>query len=305
MRIAAVCSALCVVAGFLLFDDALGGEPLARQLTNDPAQDGFPTWAPDGTLIAFSRYAGDAAPEKTGLWVMAPDGSNPRQLTTVIAEHPDWSPDGRYIVFDGDYGNTIQLVSASGGTPIRVAPDSLVIDKGGQSKWSPDGSRLVFKAQGRLWMIDVATGNLDSIYDAGGMLVLPLCWSPDGGDIYIYLRERETRAAWIGTIPATGGEIRRLTPEENAAYRYADVSPDGTLLAVVLCEGRNCDLWAMSSSGGPRVQITFDPDYDDGPAWSPDGRTIAFVSTRSGHFDVWAIDVDPSQLSGAPADPAE
>ena len=88
-----------------------------------------------------------------------------------------------------------------------------------------------------------------------------------------------------------------MTPEEEGVYRYADLSPDGSLLAVVRCEGRrDCDVWVMSSSGGSRVQITSHPDYDDGPAWSPDGTTIAFVSTRSGNFDIWTVEVDVERV---------
>jgi TolB protein len=83
-----------------------------------------------------------------------------------------------------------------------------------------------------------------------------------------------------------------VTPEKEAVYRYADLSPDGTLLAVVWCEDRNCDLWIMSSAGGKRVQITSHPAYDDGPSWSPDGTRIAFVSTRSGNFDIWMVEID-------------
>jgi len=44
------------------------------------------------------------------------------------------------------------------------------------------------------------------------------------------------------------------------------------------------------------VQITSHPGYDDGPAWSPDGTKIAFVSTRSGNFDIWTIDVDVDRV---------
>ena len=62
------------------------------------------------------------------------------------------------------------------------------------------------------------------------------------------------------------------------------------------CEGRACDLWAMSSEGGGRVRITSHPEYDDGPAWSPDGSKIAFVSTRSGNFDIWTVDVDVERM---------
>ncbi len=52
----------------------------------------------------------------------------------------------------------------------------------------------------------------------------------------------------------------------------------------------------MSAAGGHRVQITSHPGYDDGPAWSPDGTKIAFVSTRSGNFDIWTIDVDVERV---------
>jgi Tol biopolymer transport system component len=58
-----------------------------RQLTDDPAQDGFPQWSPDGNSIVFSRYGGDVAPEKNGLWLVSPDGGEPQRLTTLLGEH--------------------------------------------------------------------------------------------------------------------------------------------------------------------------------------------------------------------------
>ena len=267
-----------------------------KQLTDDPAQDGFPSWSPDGQLVLFSRYGAEVAPEKTGLWVVSPDGGAPRQLTTVIGEHPDWSPDGRYIAFDGDFGNSIQLVSASGGTPIRIVPESIPVSRGGQPKWSPDGRRIAFKEGSNLWVLDVASGKLDKAFSEPGTIPLPACWSRDGNDIYVNLRERERPNASIWAVSTTGQGHRRLTPEKDAVYRYADLSPDGSLLAVVWCEGKNCSLWIMPASGGKRVQITSHPGYDDGPSWSPDGTRIAFVSTRSGNFEIWTVDVDVEQV---------
>jgi len=267
-----------------------------KQLTDDPAQDGFPSWSPDGQLVLFSRYGAEVAPEKTGLWVVSPDGGASRQLTTVIGEHPDWSPDGRYIAFDGDFGNSIQLVSASGGTPIRIVPESIPVSRGGQPKWSPDGRRIAFKEGSNLWVLDVASGKLDKAFSEPGTIPLPACWSRDGNDIYVNLRERERPNASIWAVSTTGQGHRQLTPEKDAVYRYADLSPDGSLLAVAWCEGKNCSLWIMPASGGKRVQITSHPGYDDGPSWSPDGKRIAFVSTRSGNFEIWTVDVDVEQV---------
>jgi Tol biopolymer transport system component len=268
-----------------------------KQLTDDSYQDGFPSWSPDGRQIVFSRNGGDTAPQKTGLWLVSPEGGEPIQLTTVPGEHPDWSPDGHYIVFDGDYGNSIQLVSASGGTPIRIVPASIPVQRGGQPKWSPDGSRIAFKEGANLWVLDISTGRLDKIFSEEGKLPIPVCWSLDSREIYIYLREATSHNSAICAVSVRERTKRTLTPEKEALYRYADLSPDGSLLAVVWCQERLCNLWAMSCAGGSRVQITSSSGYDDGPCWSPDAKRIAFVSTRSGSFDIWTIDVDVEQLA--------
>jgi len=268
-----------------------------RQLTDDPAQDGFPSWSPDGRYIVFSRYAGEEAPERTGLYMVSPDGGEPIRLTTVIGEHPDWSPDGHYIAFDGDFGNSIQLVSSSGGVPIRIVPESIPVFRGGQPKWSPDGSRIAFKEGPNLWVLDLSTGRLAKAFTDPDRLPIANDWSLDGTEIYVSLREGAENRFWsIWAISATGQGQRKLTLEKESFYRYADLSPDGTLLAVVWCEDRDCNLWVMSAAGGHRVQITSHPAYDDGPAWSPDGTKIAFVSTRSGNFDIWTIDVDVERV---------
>ena len=60
-----------------------------------------------------------------GLHTVASVGGEPRWLTDEIGEHPNWSRDGRYIVFDADMGNSIKLTSSRGGQPIRIVPASI------------------------------------------------------------------------------------------------------------------------------------------------------------------------------------
>ena len=143
-----------------------------------------------------------------------------------------------------------------------------------------------------MWVLEVSTGQLEKIFSGDGKRPIPSCWSPDGREIYVFLLEPETENAAIWAISTTGRDNRQVTPEQESVYRYADLSPDGSLLAVTWCEDKNCDLWVMSPSGGTRLQITSNPIYDDGPSWSPDGKQIAFVSRRSGYFDIWMIQVD-------------
>lgn len=269
-----------------------------RQLTSHPAQEGFPSWSPDGaTIVYFFNDQGEGAPV-IGLWKVAAEGGEPRQFTEFIGEHPDWSPDGHYIVFDADSGNSIKLISSQGGQPIRVVPESIPVFRGGNPNWSPDGSRILFKADSALWVLDVRTGQAEVVFKRDGTYPIPGCWSLDGEALYATVFADSPRSA-IWRVPTTGEEPRQLTFETDRTYRYMDLSPDGTLLAFSSCEGRNCDLFVMRAAGGKRVQLTFHPAYDDTPRWSPDGTKIAFTSTRSDSFDVWIIEPDIEAILAA------
>jgi dipeptidyl aminopeptidase/acylaminoacyl peptidase len=74
------------------------------------------------------------------------------------------------------------------------------------------------------------------------------------------------------------------------------LSPDGTRIAFVITvmdKSANrglSDIWIVPSRGGEPRRLTSSPAADMNPRWSPDGRTIAFISTRSGGPQVWTID---------------
>ena len=104
------------------------------RLTDTPGEDGWPTWSPDGMTIAFSSIrddcsqgsapncmsTGDLGPYFT-LYLMAPDGSDQRRVSALFAQIADWSPDGRYLVFEGRGGLTVVSVDGSAAGPIPVA----------------------------------------------------------------------------------------------------------------------------------------------------------------------------------------
>ncbi|MBP7570456.1 MAG: S9 family peptidase [Acidobacteria bacterium] len=113
----------------------------------------------------------------------------------------------------------------------------------------------------------------------------------------------------VGSSPAAPQSLPRFTVEEMLKLdRVSDpqLSPDGRRVAYVVTEvslernSRNSDIWMLPVPGGKPVAIARSPRSDDTPRWSPDGRTLAFVSTRDGSSQVWLVGVGEAGPVGEP-----
>ena len=143
------------------------------QLTSGGRSDLDPAWSPDGTEIAFvsSRALPDSLPSEFFLlWKMNADGSGQTNLTRNASDEraPDWSPDGRRIVFHSDRqphegGSKIWAIDRNGANLTQLTGDGRptgFIDR--WPAWSPDGTRIAFTStrsdEGwRIWSMN-ATG---------------------------------------------------------------------------------------------------------------------------------------------------
>ncbi|MBP1634895.1 MAG: peptidase prolyl oligopeptidase active site domain protein [Acidobacteria bacterium] len=115
--------------------------------------------------------------------------------------------------------------------------------------------------------------------------------------------------AAVAAMPAAAQELPRFTVEEMLKLdRVSDpqLSPDARHVAYVVTavslerNARDGDIWMVPVQGGKPVAIARSEKSDDTPRWSPDGRTLAFVSTRDGSSQVWLVAMGPAGPAGEP-----
>ena len=175
--------------------------------------------------------------------------------------------------------------------------------------WSPDGTRLTFYS-GRngnddIWTISV-DGNSEAQLTEDPSRDRRPAWSPDGNKIVFDSDRAGSQDIWI--MNADGSEQQQLTTGSGEEM-FASFSPDGSqIIFYGYNEGRN-DIWTMDPNGDNLLSLTSglaDETQNQctfachSPAFSPDGKTIAFHADQDGTRNIWLMDANgnnPRQLT--------
>jgi WD40-like Beta Propeller Repeat len=194
-----------------------------------------PAWSPDGTELAFVRFAaGQTNPE---IWVANADGSHQHQLTTGsnnIDEEPAWSPDGQHIVFASNRGNPSGpddlYVMLADGTNVTPLTTNSAADR--MPDWSPDGTKIAFvstRAAGfsDIWVMDADGTNLHNLTNSTQAANLEPAWWPDSSKI-VYASDplTVTSSYDLYTVPVGGGSPTPLFTTPANEFNPSP-SPDG------------------------------------------------------------------------------
>ncbi|MFL6235223.1 MAG: protein kinase domain-containing protein [Thermoanaerobaculia bacterium] len=219
------------------------------------------------------------------------------QLTDLEGREsfPSLSPDGRSLLYvKAEDGNAdIYLQRVGGGNPLDLTHDSPADDT--QPAFSSDGQQIAFRSEregGGLFIMGATGESVRRLTDGG----YNPSWSPDSRRI-VYategvagpLERRQTSQLWVMDL-VTG--VKRLLSRGDAVQ--PSWSPHGQRIAYwsVPTGGGRRILWTISAQGGLPVQVTKDDHINWDPVWSPDGRSLFFVSDRSGSMNVWRVPVD-------------
>lgn len=285
-----------------------------ERLTTGPGPDAEVAVSPDGTRLAFT-----AESEHVRSWLFPFDATSgrisgsgsPITSSGIMATQQSLSRDGNKMVFVGDRAGRGELWQKSlvDGHEVPVITDGY-----GRSfaQWSPDGARLGYHrnnpgtGEGQFVALSVETRIEEPLTAANNIWKYGAVWdwSGDGKELLVSRAGPETHRAevWvlpIAAAPHADAAARRIISDPAYNVYQGHFSPDGRW--IVFETTRNLDqavestLHVISAMGGPWLSITDGKYWDDKPRWSPDGKTIYFVSGRGGSFNVWGIRFDPSK----------
>lgn len=253
--------------------------------------------SPDGTRIGYIN-------EKNGttnimIKSSTKGGASVQRTFRTNVQGFTWSRDGKELCFTEMRGGHqgVYLVSANQGTVVKQISNSGDNDYCGTI--SPDGNTIFFhRGEGyssySLWSYDRKT-NLFSNYSRG----MTACLIPGSKSTIYCARFTDKKESEIWRINFVTGVEELILGQPGKSYTSPQLSPDGRWLLVTGNSRSekdgidNTDIFVVRTDGTQLTQLTYHPGNDLSPIWSPDGRSIFFISQRGSAdriYNVWRMD---------------
>jgi TolB protein len=267
-----------------------------------------PQWSPDGKRLVFNSHI-------DGIWrvmVANVDGSDLHAITPPSQDsvEPTWSPDGKSIAFVIRNAEKVGdiYVMATDGSGVR----SLTHEPADETmpRWSPDGKRIAYiskvSGKGALWIMKSDGSDQRELVDVKQYPVpWRFAWSPDGKQILFFSttdgEAMSSKNQWQGYLVDVGsGKVTKaglkLGRESNPSWNRAgllllDGNPDGSFASA---KGQ-FEVFSTKVDGSEHRQLTRNTRNDWGPAWSADGKKIAYCSGFNDQYEIFIMNADGSE----------
>lgn len=317
-------------ANVVIRDVSGGGEVVVNPT---PLPEYSPAWSPSGAELAFLRRVGKTAND---LVIASLPGFKEKKLTQIQTPNfadggnlgddwLDWSPDGRFIVAPVHEGPDapfrIALIDTQTGRRrfLTELPQNPPGDT--NARFSTDGSRLAVLRRSGTPKSELLLIELDRDFRPGKVSrythvlpsgsaarILGAAWTPDGERILFSAEEDGgvTRRLWSVSAAGLSGVYPIPTPNLRVSSLDIVESPDGRWPLAYVNTALDIDIWKIPLSEteeGPaaasRDQWTKIADSladDNRAVVSPDGRSLAFTSDRTGSPQIWTVELSSGKL---------
>ncbi len=281
------------------------GEEPPRRLTFRPTAEAWPAWSPDGKWVA---YVTEDPPGGCCIGVVNSAGGPDRDLVRIpdIGRHLPapyiaWTPDGSKLIVpnrqrqEGSFALFLVDFSSGAQSPLTSPPPGILGDSG--PVLSPDGRSLAFvrSRDPSLSSIQVMPfgkgaekpGRENPLVSARSN-ISNLMWMADGQEI-VYLTSNPRR---LWRVRADGhSQPREVSTIGNVGIHWT-MAPGSKRMAYVELLN-DADIWRIHPGGrNAPERLISSSQLDRNPQYSPDGRRIAFLSSRSGNSEIWLADAD-------------
>jgi len=288
---------------------ALGGEP--KRLTYHPMADRVIGWTPDGTRVLFASGRESGRQRYNQFYTVSLDGGLPEKLPVPYGEFGTYSPDARQFVYmpmSQDFRNWKRY---RGGW----APDLMLFDlksfatknltnnpaNDAQPMWH-DNTIYFLSDRGanernNLWAYDLTKNAVRQVTQFNDFDITFPSIGPDsivfqaGGRLYLLDLASEKSSEVLVHVVTDQTTLRPRTAKVESLIQWASVSPTGKR-AVFEARG---DIFTVPAENGAVVNVTRSSGVSERyPRWSPDGKTVAYWSDRSGEYELTLRPADGS-----------